>query len=1409
MNNLISTYRLQFRKEFSFKDLKNLIPYFQKLGIGSVYASPILESTPGSTHGYDGVNPRSIDPEIGSLEELHSLSTDLHRLKINWLQDIVPNHMAFHTDNIWLMDVLEKGALSLYASFFDIAWNSRLYHGRIMVPFLGFTLDEVLDSKELVLAYKDNRLVFQYADSTYPVSPKSYARILGRRTAVDADQSISQLLEQLSEVEAEENPKIYSHKWDEILLQLSSLARLSPVKDLLETSIGEINDDKSKLKQILDEQEYVLCHWQKTEEKINFRRFFTVNDLICLNIQHEDVFEQYHGLVKDLIHQEVFQGLRIDHVDGLFDPAAYLEKLREMAGDQTYISVEKILEKDEDTPLNWPVQGTTGYDFLAFVNNLMTNQASEEQFTTFYQQLTGNAASVEEQLIEKKTEILYEHMAGELENLYQLFVELNLVERERLDSIGGGNIKKAIGEFLIHCPVYRYYGNEFPLKEEEAVQIKSLLNTIRKINEPLSDAVGLLEEVLLKKPLELQVDYNKSAIEFYQRCMQFTGPLMAKGGEDTLMYNNYRFIAHNEVGDSVGSFGLKAKDFHKKMQERQAKWPLALNTTSTHDTKRGEDVRARLNVLTDLPEIWFSKVKEWQKIHEEWGKGRSGPDYNDAYFIYQTVAGARPMPGEDEDDFENRLLEYLEKALREGKTNSTWAEPNESYEADTKDFAKKVLDKTGPFNKGLTELADEIVDYGVVNSLNQLLLKFTCPGIPDVYQGTELWDFSLVDPDNRREVNYQKRQDWLTEMTSLGDHSKIAADLWETRSSGKIKLWLTHQLFDLRKAHEVLFSEGDYLPLKTKGSYKDHIFAFARKHKQTYVVIAVPLHAAILCKEQNTDILGLNWKDTRIELPEGVNSEWENLLFGDTEGHERVVSPADIFKKMPFAVLKGSKPENKRSAGVLLGINSLPSRFGIGDLGPESYAAADFLSRSNQKIWQMLPLNPVEAAQGNSPYSALSSMGGSPLLISLEFLAEDGLLDVEELLEQEIPVDKLIDYEKAGIVKTSFLKKAHEAFRERSVDESASDYFEFCNKTAHWLDDFALYMVLKNDHNGDAWTKWPEQFKLRNEAALKDLAEKEADEIDFIKWVQFVFDKQWKKIRTYCNARNIKLLGDIPFYVSYDSSDVWSNRDLFQLDSEGKITGIAGVPPDAFAADGQLWGMPVFNWEALKEQGYHWWIERLRRNVELYDFIRLDHFRAFADYWEVPAGEKTAVNGTWKLGPGADFFHTIHTALGDLPFVAEDLGEASDIVYQLRDQFNLPGMKVLHYAFDESMPQSDFIPHNYPENCLAYTGTHDNNTTLGWFHQDADAETRSRLEKYTGTKISDDNVCEVMARLIYGSVAKTVIMPMQDVLQLDESCRMNIPGSEEHNWGWRILPGQITKKAEKQLKDWTKLFNRE
>jgi len=531
-------------------------------------------------------------------------------------------------------------------------------------------------------------------------------------------------------------------------------------------------------------------------------------------------------------------------------------------------------------------------------------------------------------------------------------------------------------------------------------------------------------------------------------------------------------------------------------------------------------------------------------------------------------------------------------------------------------------------------------------------------------------------------------------------------------------------------------------------------------------------------------------------------------LTGGEEVIQIKLKPADLFKGMPVAILKGKRVDNERNAGVLLHITSLASPFGIGDIGPAAYEFVDFLEKTNQKVWQILPLNPTEASQGNSPYSALSSRAGNPLLISPDLLAGEGYLTDDELKENHLPDASTVDFEAAGEKKNMLLERAFRNYQ-ANPGEASAEVDAFVKDHATWLDDFALYMVLKKRFGNQPWYTWPEEFRNREQTALQTLSEEAREEIQWVKWQQYIFDKQWKSLRRYCNDREIRLLGDIPFYVSYDSADVWANRELFCVDENGEITGIAGVPPDAFSEDGQLWGMPVFNWNALQAQGYQWWIERLARNIELFDLVRLDHFRAFADYWEVPGGEDTAINGTWKTGPGEDFFRAAETALGQLPFIAEDLGEISPEVYLLRDKFALPGMKVIQFAFDENMPQSDHIPHHYKHNFLAYTGTHDNNTTRGWYREQAPSGVQERVETYVGKTVSEETVAAELARVVFGSVARTAILPIQDILNLDETAKMNLPGSNENNWSWRLLPGQITDAAAEFLTSITLLYNRE
>lgn len=1403
MFNPISTYRIQFQKEFTFSDLEKIIPYLKQLGVSTLYASPIFAATPGSVHGYDVVNPLQINPEIGTEETFRSVRQKLADADIQWLQDIVPNHMAFDHRNPWLVDVLEQGQQSVYANFFDIGWNSPLFKGRLMVPFLGSTLEAAVSKGELVLATEDSRLVLKYFNNWYPLKPGSYAPVLEN---VAENEAVRSLLEQIDQAHGLEDANELQNRWKEIRLQWASLLKNEAVAASIREAIDRINADPQRVLQLAEEQHYRLCHWQETDERINYRRFFTVNGLICLNIQEEKVFEAHHALVKQLATDGLLQGLRIDHIDGLYNPTEYLQRLRQLTGEEMYVVVEKILEPGEELHGEWPVQGNTGYDFLAQVNNLLTNRKAEVPLSEWYDDLTGRYEDIHQQIRNKKALILEKHLCGELENLYRLFLQLNIADKRVLSRIPSEDLKAAIGEFLVQCPVYRFYGNRFPLAGAEAEALRAIFARLRKSGEA-EEAVAILENVLLHRPHEGNEALNDRIGQFYQRCMQFTGPLMAKGVEDTLMYTYHRFIGHNEVGDSPETFGLSVEAFHQQMQQRQQTWPLSLNATATHDTKRGEDTRARLNVLTDLPEEWLAKVAEWREMNAGL-KDNGTPDDNDEYFLYQALVGNYPFTSVDEKDFAGRLQVYLQKALREAKVHSNWTTPNEAYETETKTFLLALLDKSKPFWKSFLDFQQTIIEHGIINSLAQLTLKSTCPGVPDVYQGCEFWDFSYVDPDNRRPVNFQQR---LEALQGFGDRSddELFSELWENRADARVKLWLTRHLLQVRKSNPEVFCEGEYIPLTVEGRYKKHVLAFARRYKGTVHVVAVPLHTAILGKEQGAGFFSLNWKDTRINLPKEMEGELDELFSKTKIARGKGLSVQALFQRFPVAILRGRQTTNERGAGILLHLTSLPSPFGIGDMGPEARAFADFLHRSRQRYWQLLPLNPTEAGQGHSPYSALSSKAGYPLLISPELLVKDGLLSAEEVKQGHLPPESRANYSEAERVKTGLFEKAYSNFLQQKESPLHEEFKQFSKKEKAWLDDFALFQFLKNLHGGQPWYEWPDRYKQRETEALKKLVLAHQKELRKIKWLQFVFARQWHQLKTYCNSRNIRFIGDLPFYVSYDSADVWADKEIFALDEAGNRTGMAGVPPDAFSADGQLWGMPVFNWEVLKKTGYQWWIDRLRKNSELFDLVRLDHFRAFAAYWRVPEGETTARNGQWIAGPGAEFFNAMEKALGALPFVAEDLGDIDEHVLHLRDEFRLPGMKVLQFAFGEDMPQSDYIPHNYTKNFLVYTGTHDNNTTIGWFKTEADEETRSRLQQYVARNLSEDDIHLILARLAYGSVASIAILPIQDVLGLDETARMNVPSSAENNWAWRLLPGQINQGTERQLQEWTKTYNRE
>jgi len=493
----------------------------------------------------------------------------------------------------------------------------------------------------------------------------------------------------------------------------------------------------------------------------------------------------------------------------------------------------------------------------------------------------------------------------------------------------------------------------------------------------------------------------------------------------------------------------------------------------------------------------------------------------------------------------------------------------------------------------------------------------------------------------------------------------------------------------------------------------------------------------------------------------------------------------------------------KRGSGVLLSITSLPSPYGIGDLGPWACKFADFLHRAKQSYWQILPINPTISSRGHSPYHSSSAFAGNKLLISLEFMIRDGFLNKKDIKSAPRFKKNSVDYQMVASYKKKVFERAYERF-ERDTDD---EYEDFCFKNASWLDDFAIFTALKN-HFETCWSEWPGKIRDRHPVALKDLTAQLSDKINMEKFLQYIFFKQWGMLKQYCNNKGIKLIGDIPIYVDYDSADVWANPEIFKLNGKKQPTHISGVPPDYFSNSGQLWGHPVYKWGALKKQRYGWWIQRIGHNLRLYDWIRIDHFRGFVAYWEIQAGKKTAVEGKWVKAPAKDLFNELSRNLPRLPLIAEDLGVITPDVRQLMDCFGFPGMRVLLFAFNEDTSDNIHAPHNYIKNCVVYTGTHDNNTVRGWFENEAAAADKKRLLSYLGHDLSVNSINWDFIRLAMMSVSNAVIFPIQDILGLGEAARMNRPGTVERNWQWRILPKQLSSSLFDSILKLTKIYGR-
>jgi (1->4)-alpha-D-glucan 1-alpha-D-glucosylmutase len=786
-----ATYRIQLRREFGFGELVEIVPFLADLGITHVYCSPYLRAVPGSAHGYDVVDHTAINPELGGAEGHERMCDALASHGMSHILDVVPNHMAIGgRASMWWWDLLRNGPASRYARFFDVDWDPpepRL-KGKILIPILEDHYGRVLEAGGLSLERDGDEVVVRYFDHEAPIAPGSIENLLG-------------------------------------------------APDDLDEAIGLVNSEPALLNALLEQQNYRLARW-RTDLELNYRRFFDINELVALRVEESEVFDLVHSLPLRLVEEGRVGGLRIDHVDGLRDPEQYLEHLRSEAGEHVYIVVEKILEPGEDLPSGWPVQGTTGYDFLNLAGGLFVDPAGEKPITDLYVTFSGEISDLDELEHEKKLQTMEEILPSEVERLVSLLIEI--CERHpRHRDYTRNELRDALRELIAALDVYRTYSraDTHELRPEDTRRIEHAFDAARSRRADIDpDLFAFLNDLLLLRYEGL------TESDFVMSMQQTTGAVMAKAVEDTAFYTFNRLVSANEVGGSPGNWGTSIEDFHAAMTLAAGSRPYSMSTTSTHDTKRSEDVRARLTLLTEIPDAWGEAVRRWSELNER-QRAAPFPDRNAEYLFYQTVVGAYPLEVE-------RAVEYMRKAAKEAKRYTSWTTPDEDYDSALEGFVRGSLGNDA-FLADLHTFAEPLIGPGRVNSLAQTVLKLTSPGIPDIYQGCELWDLSLVDPDNRRPIDYHARRSLLA--TCMSVESAMAK--WD---EGGPKLFLIKTALGLRSRMDA----KHYEPLPVEGAGADHALAYSRGG----VIAVVP--RLVLSRPEG-------WEESEVSLPAG---RWSDAL---------------------------------------------------------------------------------------------------------------------------------------------------------------------------------------------------------------------------------------------------------------------------------------------------------------------------------------------------------------------------------------------------------------------------------------------------------------------------------------------------------------------------------------------------
>ncbi|WP_263416148.1 malto-oligosyltrehalose synthase [Terriglobus albidus] len=872
-----STYRLQLHAGFDFDHASAIADYLHDLGISHIYCSPYLQAAPGSMHGYDVVDHQTVNEELGGIEGHGRLRWRLGELGLGQILDIVPNHMALGPGNRLWWDVLENGPASRYSTWFDVNWHpdEAKLQNKVLVPILGDQYGKVLSDRQIQVARRGAGFVVLYMKNEFPVAPRSLYGLLLRAAEYARSDTLSFIADSFARLPAPEatdrSVAVNRHRDKTVIYAL--LERLCAedgnICRSIDQAVADMNNNIDALDDLLNQQNYRLAYWRTADQELGYRRFFDVNTLIGLRVEREHVFEETHALILQWLKDGVLDGVRVDHPDGLRDPEGYFRRLREQAPG-AWIIGEKILESGEWLRQEWPIHGTSGYDFLNVCNGLLAYGPGLEEMTTIYSDFTHEPVDFDDVAHEKKHHVTQEALGSDVNRLAALFVEICENNRDRRDTTRA-EIRRVIREVASCFQVYRTYvaTDRDTITDEDRYRIWQAINQAKRrrpdLDSGLFDFVG---DVLTLKVRGFREN------EFVMRFQQFTSPVMAKGVEDTAFYTYNRMIGLNEVGADPAHNGFSVEEFHSYCTTMQQTHPQTMTTLSTHDTKRADDVRARLAVLTEIPARWRAALNRWSRMNIDF-RGERYPDRNTEYFLYQTMIGAWPIDKE-------RLTAYMDKAMREAKQHTTWTNNNREYEDALHRFIERILEHQ-PFLSELEQMVERVREAGWMNSLTQTLLKYTAPGVPDLYQGGELWDYSLVDPDNRRPVDYDLRRRLLQEAQSLSPE-----EMMERSEEGLPKLWLIHKLLWLRKEHSEWFGPtAAYTPLEVQGPKAAHIIAYLRNHS---VITLAPRWRIKL---------GDSWAGTTVEVPEG---RWKNVLTGEIE-HGGRQKTASFLQRFPVALL--------------------------------------------------------------------------------------------------------------------------------------------------------------------------------------------------------------------------------------------------------------------------------------------------------------------------------------------------------------------------------------------------------------------------------------------------------------------------------------------------------------------------